>query len=47
MVARGERFGKRCEPHFAEPPWTQESPEWKLLDAQLPEDHVARRLDSL
>jgi len=44
MVAWRERFGKRCEPHFAEAPWTKESPEWKQLDARLPEDHVARRM---
>ena len=44
MVAWRERFGKRCEPHFAEPPWTKESPEWRQLDARLPEDHVARRM---
>ncbi len=44
MVAWTERFGKRCEPHFAEPPWTKESPEWRELDARLPEDHVARRM---
>lgn len=35
MVAWRERFGKRCEPHFAEPPWTKESPEWKQLDCAV------------
>jgi len=44
MVAFGERFDKGCEPRFAQPPWTKESAEWKRLDEQLPEDHVARRI---
>jgi len=44
MVAWREPFGKRCEPQFAEPPWSQESPEWKQLDARLPGDHMARRM---
>ncbi len=44
MVACGERFGKRCEPYFANPPWTKESSEWKKLDAQVAEDHMARRM---
>ena len=44
MVAWEEGLGKHCEPYFAEPPWTKESPEWKQLDARLPEAHVARRI---
>jgi len=44
MVACGERFGKGCEPQFAQPAWTKESSEWRKLDEQLPEDHVARRM---
>jgi transposase len=44
MVAWRSLFGKRCETHFAQPPWTQESAEWKQLDARLPADHVARRM---
>jgi hypothetical protein len=26
-------------------PWTEESPEWRSIDAELPEDDVARRID--
>jgi transposase len=44
MVAWRSVFGKRCETHFAQPPWTKESPEWKQLEARLPADHVARRM---
>ncbi len=44
MVAWRKLFGKPCEQQFADPPWTKESPEWKQLEARLPEDHVARRI---
>ncbi len=44
MVALGTSSDKRCEACFARPPWTKDSPEWKRLDAELPEDHVARRM---
>ena len=29
---------------FAPTPWTQESPEWQVLDQRLPHDHLARRV---
>ena len=44
MVTFGDYFGKRWEPRFARPPWTEDSPEWKRLDEQLSEDHMARRM---
>src|SRR3982751_770186 len=31
--------------HFATPPWDRNSPEWQRLDAKLPPDHLARRID--
>jgi transposase len=36
--------GKYCEPRFAVPPWTRETPEWKKIDAELDVSHPARRL---
>jgi len=30
---------------FAETPWNEQSDEWQRLDARLPEDHLARRID--
>lgn len=30
---------------FATPPWDRNSPEWQRLDAKLPADHRARRID--
>lgn len=42
MVRLVVRQGKPVAPRFAEPPWTRHSAAWKLLDAQLPDDHVAR-----
>jgi transposase len=44
MVAWRSFFGKPCETHFAQPPWTKESLEWTQLDARLPADHGARRM---
>jgi transposase len=30
---------------FARPPWTKSSGPWRRIDAQLPEDHLARQID--
>ena len=30
---------------FATPPWDRDSPDWQRLDAKLPADHLARRID--
>jgi transposase len=30
--------------HFAPTPWTEQSPEWQVLEQRLPEDHLARRV---
>ena len=36
-----------CAPagRFASPPWDRHSPDWQRLDAKLPADHLARRVD--
>ena len=34
--------GKYCEPQFAKPPWTKESPEWRKIDCELSSEHTAR-----
>ncbi len=38
--AEDQRAGR-----WIEPPWTEASPEWLAIDAELPEDDVARRID--
>ena len=30
--------------HFAEPPWNVQSAPWRQIDAQLPQDHLAREI---
>jgi hypothetical protein len=29
---------------FAEPPWNEQSAPWRQIDAQLPQDHLAREI---
>lgn len=44
MVGHVTSPGKGCQPHFADPPWCQESLEWQNIDEDLPEEHPARRV---
>lgn len=46
MIGLDKSSAKRCKVCFAEPPWTQESPEWRALDQELPEEAVGRLLVS-
>jgi len=44
MLRRLARTGKSVATRFREPPWNRQSPEWQAIDAELREDHVARRI---
>jgi transposase len=44
MLRRLARSGKSVATRFREPPWNRHSPEWQAIDAELREDHVARRI---
>jgi hypothetical protein len=44
MVSARIGLGKYCEPQFADPPWTEESPEWRKIDKELATRHTARRV---
>jgi transposase len=37
---------KGADPRFAVPPWTRQSPEWKWIDQELADDHLARQIDA-
>jgi DDE family transposase len=39
---RIRRKGNDKRVTFAEPPWTEDSPQWQALDRELPPDHLAR-----
>lgn len=51
MVAQIAPEGKQVESEdkragrWIEPPWTETGPEWLAIDAELPEDDVARQID--
>jgi Transposase DDE domain len=44
MVGRRRRLGKLAPVRFAEPPWTEEHPDWIRFDRELPADHSARQI---
>lgn len=44
MLRRLARSRKALAVRFREPPWSHQSPEWQAIDAELPDDHVARRI---
>jgi transposase len=44
MICPARPPGNRCEPCFAQPRWTKESPPWRALDEELPESHPTRWL---
>jgi hypothetical protein len=39
-----KQLGKRKKPQFAAPRWNSDHPRWQELDAQLPGDHMARKV---
>lgn len=46
MVQQGRDVGNPADrSRFRKTPWTRQSPAWKQIDARLPEDHLARRVD--
>lgn len=42
MVRRREAVGKRAQVRFANPPWSEEHPQWQQLDQQIRRNHLAR-----
>jgi hypothetical protein len=44
MVAQSNTEDKVAG-RWREPPCTEQSPQWRSIDAELPEDDVARRID--
>ena len=45
MVRNVAVSGDNAKGRFARPPWTTKSGAWRQIDARLPEDHLARRID--
>lgn len=45
MVCNATVSGNNFRARFARPPWTMKSTPWRRIDAQLPEDHLARQID--
>lgn len=44
MLRRLARSAKSVATRFREPPWNRQSPEWQAIDAELPEEHLARSI---
>jgi len=42
MVGCTRRLGKRAEVRFADPPWDEQSSDWRVRDEQIAGDHPAR-----
>jgi transposase len=42
MICPARPPGNRCRSCFAAPRWTKESPQWRAIDKELPENHPAR-----
>jgi len=47
MIRRSARRSKDADRRFAEPPWNESSPQWQQIDARLPADHLARRINEM
>ncbi len=47
MIRRPARRGKDADGRFAEPPWNESSPQWQQIDARLPADHLAHRMNEV
>ncbi len=45
MVRRWRRRGKDADDLFAAPPWDETSLAWREIDARLPADHLARKIN--
>ena len=41
MVCSAAVSGNDARQHFARPPWTKTSEQWRRIDARLPDDHLA------
>ena len=47
MIRRPVRRGKDADGRFAEPPWSENSPQWQEIDARLPVDQLARQISRM